>query len=154
MTDKTLKKLSRQELLELLLEQSDALAQAQEEINNMKAQLETKNIVIEKAGSMAEAALMLNGVFQAADNAATQYLDNIKTLSAIQTKITKKIESEAQARCEKVIEEAKEKARHIIDQAESESIKKRKAADDYLRAATQSAKELLENMQAKAFSEK
>ena len=153
MTEKTLKKLSRQELLELLIEQSDALAQAQEEIKNLKTQLEKRNIVNEKAGSMVEASLMLNGVFQAVDNAAKQYLDNIKALSARQTKITQKIESETQARCEKIIEEAKERAQSIIEQAEAESRKKKKAADEYMRAVTISARELNEKFRPQVIGE-
>ncbi len=45
------------------------------------AQLEHKNIEILKAGSLAEAALRLNQVFEAADAAARQYLDNVRRLA-------------------------------------------------------------------------
>lgn len=99
---------------------------------------------------MAEATLALNGVFEAADKAAKEYLENIKRILESQTEKFAKIEAETQTRCEKIIEEARGKAQAIIVRAEAESRKKRKAADDYLRAATKSAKELLENMQSKA----
>ena len=41
--------------------------------DKLKAELEEKNIKIRKTGSIAEASLKLNGVFEAAQNAADQY---------------------------------------------------------------------------------
>ncbi|MCD7856134.1 MAG: DNA repair protein [Clostridiales bacterium] len=73
-----LKKLKRQELLELLLEQTKRAEALEEELKQKNAELENKKIIIEKSGSVAEAALRLNGVFEAAEKAAEQYLQNIK----------------------------------------------------------------------------
>lgn len=154
MTSKELKRVSRKELLELLIKQQDLLAQTQAELEDAKAQLKKRNIVLNQVGTMAEAALALNEVFEATDKAAKQYLENIKRISDAQAEKSAKIEAETKVRCEKTIGEAKDKAQAILMQAETESRKKRKAADDYLRAAMQSTKELLERMQAKAFSEK
>lgn len=91
MTDKELKKLSRVELLELLLTQTKKveeleakLQKKEEEFQNQKEALEKKiesrEILIEKAGSIAEASLILNGIFEAAQKAADQYLENIKLM--------------------------------------------------------------------------
>lgn len=80
MTDKELKKLTRIELLELLLEQSKEVEKLQEELADVKAKLRDKNILIENSGSIAEAALKLNGVFEAAEAAAEQYLENVKRM--------------------------------------------------------------------------
>lgn len=80
MTDKELKKLTRMDLLELLHEQSKEIDRLQEEISNLEARLESKEIIISNAGSIAEAALRLNGIFEAAQAAAEQYLANIKRL--------------------------------------------------------------------------
>ena len=154
MASKELKRLSRKELLELLIEQRDVLAQTQAELAEAKTELNKRSIALKQVGTMAEATLALNGVFEAADKAAKQYLDNIKRISDSQSEKSAKIEAETQTRCAKIIEEAKDKAQAILLQAETESRKKRKAADDYLRAVTQSVKELHENMQAKTFSEK
>ena len=41
------------------------------------AELENRELVSSRAGSMAEAAMQLNGVFEAADKAARQYLENV-----------------------------------------------------------------------------
>ena len=81
MTDKELKKLSRAELLELLLIQTKEVERLQNELEDTKKRLEDKNIIIEESGSIAEAALKLNGVFEAAEKAAQQYIDNMKRLS-------------------------------------------------------------------------
>lgn len=91
MTDKELKKLSRVELLELLLAQTKKVEELEakilkkeEEFQKQKEALEKKiesrEILIEKAGSIAEASLILNGVFEAAQKAADQYLENIKLM--------------------------------------------------------------------------
>lgn len=81
MTDKELASLKRNELLELLLIQTRKVNELEKEIEELKAQLENRQIRIEKAGSIAEAALSLNKVFEAAQEAADQYLENIKRRS-------------------------------------------------------------------------
>ena len=80
MTDKELKRLSRTELLELLLEQVEENEALRAEISDLKEQLADRVIKLEKAGSIAEAALRLNGVFEAAEAAAKQYIESLKEL--------------------------------------------------------------------------
>lgn len=80
MTDKELKRLSRTELLAMLLEQVKENEKLQARLGELQAQLDEKKILIDEAGSIAEAALKLNGVFQAAEAAAAQYLDNVRRL--------------------------------------------------------------------------
>lgn len=84
MTDRELKKLGRAELLELLLEESRENELLREQLKSMEKQLESRTIRIEQAGSIAEAALALNGVFQAAQQAADQYLENVRRLAGEQ----------------------------------------------------------------------
>ena len=81
MTDKELRKLTRAELLEMLISQMKENERHQEQVEELAAQLEDRRIMLEEAGSIAEASLRLNGVFQAAEKAAQQYLENIKRLS-------------------------------------------------------------------------
>ena len=81
MTDKELRKLTRAELLEMLISQMKENERLQEQVEELAAQLEDRRIMLEEAGSIAEASLRLNGVFQAAEKAAQQYLENIKRLS-------------------------------------------------------------------------
>ncbi len=78
MTDKELRKLKRIEILELLLEQSKENERLRAEIAAVNKKLEDKEIAIKESGSIAEAALKLNGIFEAAQKAADQYLENLK----------------------------------------------------------------------------
>lgn len=79
MTEKELKKLNRKQLLELLLQQAEKIELLETELEETKQKLSDKIIKEKEAGSIAAAALMLNGVFEAAQAAADQYLESIKT---------------------------------------------------------------------------
>ncbi|MBQ8324602.1 MAG: DNA repair protein [Clostridia bacterium] len=81
MTEKELKKLNRKQLLELLLMQTDRADQLERKLAQLEKRLSDRNIAEMEAGSIAEAALKLNGVFEAAEAAAAQYLENIRRLS-------------------------------------------------------------------------
>ena len=78
MTDKELRGLSRRELLELLVAREKENQQLRQELDDARAELNTRQSDVAKAGTMAEAALLLNGIFDAADRAAQQYLENIR----------------------------------------------------------------------------
>lgn len=81
MTDRELKKLSRAELLELLLDANRENERLRKQLEKVNALLADKTIQIENAGSIAEAALALNGVFETAQKAAEQYLENIRHIA-------------------------------------------------------------------------
>lgn len=81
MTDRELKKLSRAELLELLLEAKQENEQLRKELEETKQLLNSKQILIKNAGSIAEAALALNGIFETAQKAADQYLENVRRMT-------------------------------------------------------------------------
>ena len=78
MTDKELHRLSRKELLEMLLAQIQENEKLTEELRRAERQLSDRRLLQENAGSMAEAAMRLNAVFEAADRAAQQYLENVR----------------------------------------------------------------------------
>lgn len=77
MTSKELKRLSRRELLEMLIEQMKENLRLRNRLEQAEAELENRELISLRAGSMAEAAMQLNGVFEAADKAARQYLENV-----------------------------------------------------------------------------
>ena len=79
MTNKELKKLTRAELLEMLLAQSREKQRLEEELKEVKERLADREIRIAESGSIAEAALRLNEVFEAAQKAVDQYLENVKS---------------------------------------------------------------------------
>lgn len=97
MTDRELKRMSRGELLELLIAQMAENERLETELESAQAALRDRRIVIENAGSLAEAAMQLNGVFDAAQAAAQQYLENLRQMHSQQDALAQKIKSEADA---------------------------------------------------------
>ena len=98
MTDTELRKLGRRELLQLLLEQGRELEALKALLEGTQAQLRSREIYIDKAGSIAEAAMGLNGVFEAAQNAAQQYLENIRRQSEHVEELCRRREAECERR--------------------------------------------------------
>ena len=78
MTRKELQKMGRRELIVLLLEISNENDRLRTQLSDAQRRLASREIRIKRAGSIAEAAMELNHVFEAAQSAANQYLENIK----------------------------------------------------------------------------
>lgn len=143
MTDQELHKLSRKDLLELLVSQGHEMEKLKEELEKIRAdlqkeletaqnRLQERQLQVEQAGSIAEAALQVNGVFEAAQAAAKQYLENIRQRSEqaeercarmeseareqaelqlqAATRMARKLEEETKRRCEEMEKEAREKS--------------------------------------------
>ncbi len=106
MTDKELKRLSRAELLELLLIQTKETEQLTKRLEKAEKMLYERQLQIEKAGDIAHAALQINGVMEAAQAAAQQYLENIE-----------RMEQETALRCEEMLAEARQAAAQILQEA-------------------------------------
>lgn len=100
MTAKELKRLSRSDLLEMLLELSRENEQLRQENLELRARLEEKTLKIENTGSLAEAALVLNGVFQAAQEACEQYSLNIRSQADT-------LLAQARAEAQQILEDAR-----------------------------------------------
>ena len=81
MTEKELRRLSRRELLEMLITRTMENERLTEELQQARKELSDREFIQDRAGSMAEAALQLNGVFEAADRAAREYLGNIRRMA-------------------------------------------------------------------------
>ena len=125
MTDKDLQRLKRGELLEILLAQSkeiESLKLLVEEkdqmIDTMSKKLKDRTIELQEAGSIAEASFKLNGVFEAAQNAAQQYLENIQALHDREKNIIDKKEDEVQKRCMGMLQIAQENCDNLKETTE------------------------------------
>ena len=81
MKDKDLHKLSRTDLLKLLMDQMEENRLLKLQLDSVMAQLEHQNLQLLEAGTLAEAALRLSGIFEAADAAANAYLNNIRRMA-------------------------------------------------------------------------
>ncbi len=132
MTEKELKRLSRADLLEMLIDQSTELQEVRERLDAAEAALLERDIKINTAGSIAEASLQLSGVFEAAQVACEQYLDNVRLLSERQEDVCKQLErecrerierelAETQQRCEQMESEVKAKCTKMVAKAKSEA---------------------------------
>lgn len=81
MTDKELRRMSRAELLELLIEQMEENERLRMQLSKANAELANRRITIDRAGSIAKASLELNKVFEAADQAARQYVESVRRMA-------------------------------------------------------------------------
>ena len=78
MKDKKLMHMKRADLIEIIYQLQKSEEALKSEIADLKSQIENHRINIENSGSVAEAALKLSGIFEAAQNAADLYLEEIK----------------------------------------------------------------------------
>lgn len=106
MTEKELKKLSRAELLELLLAQTREVEHLRTKLEKAETLLADRHIQVLEAGDLAHAVLEINGVMEAAQAAAQQYLDNVKLM-----------EKQTRAQCDQMLEEARTEAARIRERA-------------------------------------
>ncbi len=78
MTEKDLRKLSRAELIDMLITAKKTELQLRAQLEEARKMLEDRRLRVENAGSLAEAAMALNGVFEAAQAAAEDYLRTVR----------------------------------------------------------------------------
>ena len=78
MTDRELRRLGRAELVDIIYELQSRNQQCEAEIEKLQKALDDKILKIASAGSIAEAALKLSGIFEAAQAAADQYLASLE----------------------------------------------------------------------------
>ncbi len=120
MTAKELKKLGRSELLEMLIAQSEENESLREQVLNLHRSLDERRFIIQKAGSIAEASLMVNKVFEAAEAAAQDYINNVRHLSERQSDVARRSESETDERIQQMLEDTERRCQLL----ESDTAKK------------------------------
>ena len=119
MTDKEFKRLSRSQLIDIIYQ----LQIKQEELTNdnekLSKELADKRLRVRKAGSIAEAALEIHGVMQAAQDAAEHYQEEMKIrINNERRKILKDARTEAAA----IIARARKEASEIVAHAKGEKL--------------------------------
>lgn len=113
MTDRELKKLSRVELLEMLLLQTREVERLQAELEQARDQLNSRELEMSQAGNIAEAALQVSGIFEAAQKAAEQYLENVRTLEDGTLERCNRMEELCRERCRKHVQQAEQEAKQF-----------------------------------------
>ena len=125
LSDKELQRLKRVDLLELLLEQSkeneslkQMLKEKDMEMKQLQKKLEDRKIMLEEAGTIAEASFQLNGVLEAAENAAKQYLDNLREMHDRERIEFVKKEEELEQKCLEMLEMTSKRCDELMAEAE------------------------------------
>lgn len=118
MTDKEFKRLGRADLIEIIYQLQKNEQQLRAELDAANAQLESKQLKLSKAGSIAEAVVGLNQVFESAQAAADQYLEQLHTMNA-----------DTEAKCAAMLQEAQQRADARMQQADAEIKEKQEKAD-------------------------
>lgn len=107
MTDKEFKRLSRAQLIDIIYQyqlQVDELTRRNQELEQEVAD---KRIRLSEAGNIADAALKINQCFRSAQNAAEQYLKEIKTVRDETEAERQRILAQVQEQAEAILAEAK-----------------------------------------------
>ena len=108
MTDKEFKRLNRAQLIDIIYQFQLKVDELTEKNQELERKLEDKRIRLNDAGNIADAALEINNCFRSAQNAAEQYLNEIKS-----------IREEAEAERQMIIAKAKEEAEKIISESKA-----------------------------------
>ena len=117
MADRELRRMHRAELIEIIyaLKQSEDQLKAQNAA--LTAQLQDRQLRLESAGSIAQAALELNNVFAAAQAAADDYLHSVQASLADTNANTL---SQARSEAKRILEQAQADADSLKAQAQQE----------------------------------
>ena len=107
MTDMLLEKLSREELLDLALTQQRQIEALQQQLMQQTA--------ADEAGSIAQAALQLSGVFEKAQQAADVYLENVAAMKLRRETEDAARLAQTEARCRDMVAQARESAAYYWD---------------------------------------
>ena len=107
MTDKEFKRLSRAQLIDIIYKLQLELDKVNEEKQELESKLADKRLRLQSAGNIAEAALEINDCFRSAQNAAEQYLNEIKAIREETEAERQRILAQAQAEAEAIIASAK-----------------------------------------------
>lgn len=129
MNNKELKKLNRRDLLELVLIQTKKIEELEKELEVKTHELNSKKINIEESGSIAEAILKINKVFEKAQEVAEQYIKAVK-------ENTKEIE-------DKMMQEYEVEKNKMLKKVERECQERRNEVDNYICEVEQKLKTLL-----------
>ncbi len=116
MQEKDLRKLSRKDLLELLIEQTRRADDLEARLTDALARLEERQILMERCGTLAEASMALNGLFEAADKAAAQYLENVQTQVAQQRQACEDACRERESNCDRYEQAMNQRLQKLYDE--------------------------------------
>lgn len=149
MAEKELRRMSREELVEIIYAMQQNQQQLEKQNQDLQAQLEERTLKWENAGSLAEAALSLNHVFESAQAAADQYLASVKAGEDDARARAEEITKQAQAQADKLLADARRDADAITAQAQKDADRQWEVFRQKVRAAVNVSPELAELLQSR-----
>ena len=129
MADRELRRMRRAELIEIIYALKQSEDQLKEENAALTAQLQDRQIHIENAGSIAQAALELNRVFEAAQAAADDYLHSVQVHREDADVTAANTLSQARSEAQRILVQAKADADSLQAQTRQECDAMAAAAD-------------------------
>lgn len=115
-----LRKFNRSELIDIIADYQKNEKRLNDKIASLEKKLASRLLIMEKCGSIADASMSINKVFEASQAAADQYYDSVKAVLDIRLK---EIETKALAEVEKRLEDAQKQADRIIAEAKEKAAK-------------------------------
>lgn len=109
MTDKEFKRLSRTQLIDIIYQLQLQIDKLTEENQSLEKALEDKRLRISNVGNLAEAAIEMNDCLRSAQNAADQYLNEIKLIREEAEAERKRILAKARAEAATIVLDAKKR---------------------------------------------
>ena len=166
MAEKDIRKMSRQELLELLIERSkenEELRAKLEEAQNKIEELNVRPVEVDpvvtsayqphQAGSLSEEAFRVGHILEAAQKSADFYLKSIERMHRESAAACEKAESETEAKCRALREETQAHAYQLLEESrkkcEDEEKASREKADKMIVEAQKQADDMIEAAKAK-----
>lgn len=126
MEKKELKKISRKELLELMLKQAERIKELETELDKVYEELDNKKLKIKESGSIAEASLKLNDMFISAQKSIDEYILNV--------------EENMKKKEEAILKEAQKEKRKIVSDAKAKMKLKEEKLDNELKKLKEEVK--------------
>lgn len=135
MTDKELRRLGRGELIEIIYELKKREETLEAEKEAMRQKLADRQIRMDSTGSIAEAALALNDVFTAAQNAADDYLHSVRAGCADAETMSRHILEDANRQAAEIVAKAQQQADGINAAAQQQLAQVNRQCEELMRKA-------------------
>ncbi len=119
MADKELRKMNRTELIEIIYALQQREITLREENKQLTDKLNDRLLRVERAGSIADAALSVNQIFMDAQDAADQYVESVQLTAGNEYHHAVGIVADAHKRADAIIAEAESRAREICPAVEA-----------------------------------
>ena len=136
MADRELRRMHRTELVEIIYALKQSEDQLKEQNAALTAQLQDRQLRIDNAGSIAQAAMELNKVFEAAQAAADDYLNSVQVTREDADVAAANTLAQARSEAQRILEQARADADRLKAQTRQEC-EAMEAASEKKRAQTE-----------------